>query len=118
LKEIQLFGSGVAGKSLVVSDQRRVNVYYEIREDAEKSKVAIYGTPGTNLFSNLPSIVRGWSVFKNKIVAMAGGAAYTIDVNGVVTNIGALQTTSGLTSQIDNGVLLLIVDGSKCYGRF
>jgi hypothetical protein len=116
LNQIQLFGSGLSSKSLTVSDQRRVNVYYEIREDDEKAKIAIYGTPGLSLFAALPSIVRGWWVFKNKIVAAAGSGVYTIDANATIVNIGSLQTSSGLVSMIDNGVLLFIVDGTKCYG--
>lgn len=116
MKQIQLFGSGVYGKSATVSDQRRVNVYYEIREDGEKAKISVYGTPGETLFATLPNPVRGWSVFKNNMVAVAGSGVYTVNSSGTVTNIGTLQTSAGLTSQIDNGVLLVIVDGTKCYG--
>jgi hypothetical protein len=116
LKQIQLFGSGVSSKSLIVTDQRRVNCYYEKRDDGEKGKIAVFGTPNYNLFANLPSIVRGWWVFKNNIVAVAGSGAYTISALGVVTSIGTLQTSAGLVSMVDNGVLLFIVDGTKCYG--
>ncbi|HXC04591.1 MAG TPA: packaged DNA stabilization protein [Bacteroidia bacterium] len=116
MKQIQLFGSGLSSKSLTVSDQRRVNVYYEIREDGEKGKIAIYGTPGQTLFATAPSVVRGWWIFKNNIVVVAGSGAYTVSSIGVVTSIGTLQTSAGLVSMVDNGVLLFIVDGSKCYG--
>lgn len=116
MKPIQLFGNGVSGKSLTVTDQRRVNCYYEFRDDGEKGKIAVYGTPGQSLFTTVPSIVRGWSVFKSKMVVVAGSGAYTITSGGVVTNIGTLQTSAGLVDIKDNGVLLVIVDGSKCYG--
>ncbi len=116
MKLIQLFGNGVSGKSLTVTDQRRVNCYYEFRDDGEKGKIAVYGTPGQSLFTTVPSIVRGWSVFKSKMVVVAGSGAYTITSGGVVTNIGTLQTSAGLVDIKDNGVLLVIVDGSKCYG--
>jgi hypothetical protein len=116
MQQIQLFGSGIAGKSLVVTDQRRVNCYYEIREDAEKSKVAIYGTPGQVLFAALPAIVRGWQLFKGMLIVAAGNTVYSITTNAVVTTLGTLQTAAGLVSMANNGVLLVIVDGSKCYG--
>ena len=116
MKQVQLFGSGIAGKSAVVTDQRRVNVYYEIREDAEKAKVAIYGTPGQDLAVNLPAIVRGWWVFKGKPVVVAGNKFYTGTNMASLASVGTLQTSSGLVSMIDNGVLLVIVDGVKGYG--
>jgi Phage stabilisation protein len=116
MKQVQLFGSGVNGKSMTVTDQRRVNVYYEFREDTEKGKIAVYGTPAQVLFCALPSVVRGWSVFKSFIIAAAGTGVYKVSSVGAITSIGTLQTAAGLVSMTDNGVLLFIVDGAKCYG--
>jgi hypothetical protein len=115
LKQVQLFGSGIASKSFTVTDQRRVNVYYEIKEDGDKSRIAIFGTPAQVLFASVPSPVRGWWVFGGKMVVVAGSLAYTIDSNAVVTNIGSLQTSSGFVGMVDNGKGVLIVDGTKGY---
>jgi hypothetical protein len=116
LKEIQLFGSGVSGKSLTVTDQRRVNVYYEVREDGEKSKLCVYGTPGSSLFAAIgANPVRGMYVFGGKMVVVAGSGAYTVSSVGVVTSIGTLQTSAGFVGMSDNGIGVLIVDGSKGY---
>ena len=116
MQQIQLFGSGVTGKSAIVTDQRRVNCYYEIREDAEKAKIAIYGTPGTSLFANVSSPVRGWHVFKSNMVVAAGTNVYTVSNSGTVTAIGSLSTSTGNVGMEDNGTFMIIVDGSKCYG--
>lgn len=117
MQQIQLFGSGINGKSATVTAQRRVNVYFEIREDVEKAKVAIFGTPGSSLFASLGSNpVRGWHVFKNNIVLVAGANAYTVSAVGVVTSIGTLSTSTGNVGMEDNGQFLMIVDGTKCYG--
>lgn len=117
MQRIQLFGTGINGKSAVVTAQRRVNVYFEIREDAEKAKVAIYGTPGSTLFASLgTSPVRGWHVFKNTIVAVAWNTVYTVSSTGVVTSIGTISTSVGNVGMEDNGTLLMIVDGTACYG--
>jgi Phage stabilisation protein len=116
LKKIQLFGSGVFGKSSVITNQRRVNVYFEIREDQEKAKIAVLGTPGQTLFVNLGSSpARGMYPFGGYLLAVAGNTLYKITNLGVVTSIGTLQTAAGFVGMADNGKGVLIVDGSKGY---
>src|SRR3974390_620427 len=96
MKEIPLFGSGVFGKSATVTDQRRVNVYYEMREDNEKARIGVFGTRGQALFVSLPAIVRGWTVFNILIIAVAGNSVYSISNVGVVTTLGTIVTSAGM----------------------
>lgn len=103
------------GKSAVVTSGRRLNCYYEIREDGEKAKIVIYGTPGTSLFTSLPAIVRGWHVFGNNLYAVAGSVLYSVSTTGVATARGSLSTSSGLVEMDDNGTQLMIVDGTAGY---
>jgi hypothetical protein len=116
MKEIPLFGSGIGGKSLTVSAQRRVNCYYEVRQDQEKANLAIFGTPGQQLFANLgANAVRGWWVFGANIIAVAGNQCFSINSSGIATVIGTLNTSAGLVSMTDNGKGVLIVDGTNGY---
>jgi hypothetical protein len=64
MKKIPLFGIGVGGKSSTVTSERRVNCYYELRPDGDKTEIAIYGTPGTSLWQTLAGTgpVRGLHV--------------------------------------------------------
>jgi hypothetical protein len=117
LRKIPLWGSGTVGKSAVVTAGRRLNCYYEIRPDADKNKIAIYGTPGTTLFTSLGnSTVRGWWVAGNGVwYAVAGATLYSISTLGVATSLGTLSTNSGYVSMTDNGTQLIIVDGTAGY---
>lgn len=116
MKPIPLFGSATASKSLTVTSQRRLNVYYEIRQDQDQTKIAIYGTPGTEIFVNVGSTpVRGSYVFGTLLYIVQAGRLYSINNSGTIINRGTLNTTSGTVSMSDNGTQLLIVDGTNGY---
>lgn len=116
MEPVKLFGTGVAGKSLAVTSQRRLNCYYELRVDGDKTNIAIYGTPGETLFAVIGVLpIRGaWSVGNVAYVVQAG-LLYSLTLGGVQTNVGTLTTSSGPVSIIDNGTQLLIVDGFNGY---
>lgn len=116
MKTLPLFGAGVAGKSLVVTAQRRLNCYYEIRVDGDKSNIVIFGTPGTTLTNSaLSSVIRGFWVMGTFLYVVAGGTLYQFDANFNLTTIGTLNTTAGIVSMVDNGTQLMIVDGTNGY---
>lgn len=98
MQPVPLFGSGVFGKSAVVTRQRRVNCYYENRADGDKARVVIYGTPGLKLVatiaapSNLP--MRGmlcanetglYVVQSNQFLSLgpAGQVFFTANINSI-----------------------------------
>lgn len=125
MRPFPLFGSGVYGKSMVVTRQRRVNCYYENRQDGDKSKVVIYGTPGLVpkfvLGSPLSTPVRGilgptnsslYAVIYNQFQSVtppASGTTPTIPFSGTI------GTAQGLCSLAANPSVsqILIVDGSS-----
>jgi hypothetical protein len=118
MKPIPLFGYGVAGKSLPVTAQRRVNCYYEIHEDGDKQQICIFGTPGLTLFSNLTTAngpVRGMHNFvaKDLLFAVVGNILYSINPAGQATNIGSVTPGTGLVAMEDNGIQLIILDGTQ-----
>src|SRR5258706_9457283 len=106
MQPVPLFGSGVFGKSAVVTRQRRVNCYYENRADGDKAKVVVYGTPGLVLMFTTGSLpIRGvlsvneaqlYGVIYNQFgmltpPAVPGGVA-------VFTVLGTINTLGGLLS--------------------
>jgi hypothetical protein len=116
LKKVPLFGAGTAGKSLTVTAQRRLNCYYEVRVDGDKTNIAIFGTPGLTLVdSSLSNVNRGMYVMGSYLYVVSGNTLFQFDSNFVRTQIGTLNTSAGLVSMADNGTQLIIVDGTNGY---
>lgn len=107
-------GSGTA-RSVTTNASRTVNLYPVL--DAEgKSPMALYGTPGLARFAD--TVVgdgRGLYEAQGRLFAVVGDSLYEIDQNGTPTARGSLATNAGPVSMADNGVQLVVVDGSKGY---
>ena len=112
-----LFGLGLRSKSPTVTSQRRVNLFYEYQPDGDKTRVAIYGTPGTTLFSDDlgDTPIRGWIAVNDLFYLVHRGTLYEVNNAAVITSRGTLNTTSGRVDIAYNGTLLLIVDGTNGY---
>jgi hypothetical protein len=123
VRVIPLFGAGTKSKSAVVTSQRRLNVYFENRPDGDKSKVAIYGTPGlvaSFKVSNLPAPMRGMAGDAKYLYVCFYNQLYVIVAsNGVVMASNPTQvpvnTTSGNVSIQPSPTQVLFVDGAAAY---
>lgn len=116
MKKVPLLGSGIYGKSAVVTAQRRVNCYYEFREDGDSHKAVVYGTPGTTIFSSINAgPVRGMHSFTNKLLlfVVTGNALYEVNAAGTATLRGSVTGGTNFVGMADNGTQLIIVDGTK-----
>lgn len=114
MKPISLFGSGSFSYSRVVTSQRRLNCFYDIRQDGDKSQLIIRGTPGTTLYITMPSKpIRGWRVVKNILYAVAGPNLYSVTTLGVITFLGSITLNqTNFVSMSDNSLQVIIVDGT------
>lgn len=113
LEPVPLFGSGIAGKSYVVTRQRRLNVYFEQRQDGDKSKVVIYGTPGTVPAFSLPTFpVRGMLGTQTTLFAVASNQFYQLAPTGTTLASGILNSSYGNVSMATNGTQLVLADGN------
>jgi len=114
-----LFGAGTYAKSAVVTRQRRLNVYLENRRDKDKTRIAIYGTPGlvssftTTTPSGLP--LRGFQGTSTALYLAAYNQFQSVAANGSVLASGTLNTTSGLVSIAYSSTQVVIVDGNTGY---
>jgi hypothetical protein len=119
LKIMPLFGEGTFAKSAVVTRQRRLNVYFEQRKDRDKTRIAIYGTPGlvadftTNTPLGLP--LRGFQGTQTALYLAAYNQFQSVAANGSVLASGTLSTTAGLVSIAYSSTQVVIVDGSNGY---
>jgi hypothetical protein len=100
----------------VVSRQRRLNCFYEVRADGDKHNIIVRGTPGTATFVTLPTFpIRGWHVVNNVLYVVSGSVLYSVTTAGVYTVLGYLTNSSSSVSMADNGLQLAMVDGASLY---
>lgn len=114
MKPVSLFGSGVKSYSQVVTSQRRLNCFYDIRQDGDKSQLIIQGTPGSFLYITMPTApIRGWRVVKGILYVVAGPFLYSVNSLGVITKLGEVTPVqTNLVGISDNSLQLMIVDGT------
>lgn len=113
---IPLFGLGQQGKSPVVTAQRHLNLYAEIKQDGERSQVSFYGTPGLVLFVAFGDTpVRGAIAVGDFIYCVHRGTFWEVNNAGVKTQRGTLGTTTGRVSLAYNGTQVAMVDGENMY---
>jgi hypothetical protein len=118
VQPVPLFGAGVYGKSAVVTRQRRVNCYYEQRQDGDKAKVVIYGTPGLLLDfnvsqpTNLPiRAILGTN--ETSLYALQYNQFLSLSPTGTAFFAGSINTINGLASLALNpsASQVMLVDG-------
>lgn len=112
----QLFGIGLFGKSVNVTSQERVNCYIEVQPGDDRSKVAIYGTPGLVLFTSFGDTpIRGIYQKGDYLYVVHRGTLYSVNNAAVKTALGTIGTTSGKVYMADNGTQLMLTDGQAGY---
>lgn len=119
MKIIALFGSGTAQKSFVVTRQSRLNCYYENRQDQDKTKVAIYGTPGL-----VAKYTVGTTGLPLRAFVGSQSGLYAVDYNqflAVNGNTGETQATGSISTITGNASIaisptqVVLVDGNNGY---
>ena len=122
-QEVKLFGLGQQSKSPNITAMHRLNVYYDIQADPDKTNVAAYGTPGTVLFSSVssqPSRGMHWMESNNVLYVVQRGDLWAVASNGIATLKKSLTTINptdinGRVSMANNGTELCIVTGTYGY---
>lgn len=116
-------GPSYTASSVAVDCQRALNLYLEVDplgtgKDGEPS--SLVGSPGLTLKCTLPSSpVRGvWRTSTGKVYAVGGQNVYSIDSTFTATNLGSLNSSTGAVSMADNGLQLIIVDGTGATGGY
>jgi Phage stabilisation protein len=119
VKVIPLFGEGIAGKSYVVTRQRRLNCYFENRRDRDKTKVAVYGTPGLvaafQPSTPLSQPLRGFLGTQGALYIVGYNQFQSISSTGTALATGTLGTTAGIVSMAFSPTQVVIADGAAGY---
>ena len=113
MKKVQLFGDSLQAISPTVSSQMRINCFYEIKKDGDKSNFIIRGTPGLSLASQTLNTfaVRGVFSTMGFMYIVAGNVLYKMGTNNVMTSIGLVSSGTQIVGMSSNGVQLIIADG-------
>lgn len=120
------FGGTYESKSSNLANDRCMNLYPEVMETKQGKCIGgFYGTPGQKLKITLPNLGTGYvagplrglhtATVPNVLIACYGNQVASIDINGNVTSLGHLQTSTGPVSIIDNGSQYAVLDGFQGY---
>jgi len=121
LSDFDFVGAEYQAASPTQDCQVLLNFYPEVdptKKPEERGVIALYPTPGT-LFLQQLLVAQVRAVYTlpggRTLLAVSGSAAYSIDSSYVITQIGALNTSSGLVKITDNGSSAYFTDGNYRY---
>jgi hypothetical protein len=119
MTRIALTGGAYTARSFAAAAQRQVNLYAEPMPEAqgEPARAALYPTPGLRTLVTLPTApVRAIrQAATGDVFAVGGSTVYSLTGDWQATAIGTIGPNSTPVSMTDNGLDLLLVDGSA-YG--
>lgn len=118
LQKIALFGEGIYSNSPVITRQRRLNCYLELRKDKDKSSIVAIGTPGMRFVFNASSLnqpMRGLLGNDTGLYVVTGNLVKSLSSVGSNLLSGIIGTSTGLVGMALNPTQVMIVDGSAGY---
>ena len=112
--KVPLTGSAYTSRSLIASAQRSVNLYSEHNPEDSPFPATYYPTPGLTLIASAPvSEWRGLYMSTTGVLyGVCSNRLYTIDSNFNMKFLWNLNSSTGPVSMVDNGQVLIIVDGT------
>ena len=118
---IPFIGKHYEDRSSNFNSEKTINMYLEFSESPlSKSTVELIGTPGLKLFTTVTptagAVCRGiYTSSDNRLFTIVGDTLAEISNTGIVTSRGTLNTSTTPVKMVDNGVELIIVDGTNGY---
>src|SRR5690606_33725056 len=112
---VNLLGQPYAGKSLIASAQRAINLYAEVNDKTAPVPITYYQFPGNERFAgplaDAPS--RGiYRTSKGTVYTVVGPTIYLVQSNGNMIAVGGIADRASQVSMADNGLAVVLVDGS------
>jgi len=116
--QIPFVGGSYTAESSNINAQRSVNFYPVLDNKEAKTVISMYGTPGLKVFSSIVdeganTVVRGIYKFLGNFYTVIGASVYSVSALGIAILLGTISTSRGNVFIKDNGVQLLIVDGTN-----
>ena len=115
MRAISLFGTGLHGISETMSSEDRLNCFYEVKQNDDRTTIIVRGMPGNYRWITLPTTpVQALRTVGDTLYAVTVSNLYSITTAGVVTNLGTVNATGGAMMS-DNYVQVIIVTGVVGY---
>jgi hypothetical protein len=124
-KKLPLFGEGVYAGNPTITRERRLNCYYQVRKDKDRTAVAVLGTPGMLKQMSIPSYLnapaRGLLGNKTQLFVVALNQFFSLGAPAAAGGIatvsatGTLNSITGPVSMAQNPTQVCIVDGAAGY---
>lgn len=114
---LPLLGGAYKNRSLIAAAQRSVNLYLEKNPPGAQSPVpfTLYPRSGLRLLTRAPSFGIGRGLYQDSagnLYCVIGVTVYYVDPNFTMMAIGTIAAGTSITSMADNGVTIILVDGT------
>lgn len=113
---VPLLGGAYVARSVIASAQRCVNLYPEKNPEDSEVPVTHYQTPGlrTLYTPTIPATWRGLIFASNQVLyGVLGADLYKITPEWALIKLGTIGAGTTPVSMVDNGLKLVVVDGSS-----
>lgn len=116
MSRIPLTGKAYNGTSVIANAQKTINLYGEYTDDQQApTPFTYYQTPGLDLIAtpNLPAKCRcSYRTSKGTAYVVVGPTVYFLATNGALVFVGSIADRQSQVYIADNGLVVVLVDGS------
>lgn len=116
MPNLPLISGAYVGQSYIANAQRCINLYPEKNQDDAPFPFTHYPTPGVKFLKSSPIGTfpsRGmYTATNGNVYRVIGSNVYYVDSAYVHTLLGTIASTAGMCSMVDNGQVMILVDGS------
>ena len=113
---VNLLGQPYAGKSLIASAQRSINLFAEVNDKTAPVPITYYQFPGCELYSSPLNAGINRCTYRTSIgtvYTVVGPTVYLLQNNGAMVFVGSIPDKASQVYMADNGLAVVIVDGSN-----
>lgn len=111
---IPLIGGAYTNRSLIASAQRSVNLYCEVNPKDAPFPMTQYLTPGLTRLA-LPAVGVWRNLYRasdGQVFGVLGSTVYSIAADWTATVIGSISVGNPIVSMSDNGLVVVVVNGT------
>jgi len=117
MPRVPLLGGAYQSRAIIASAQRSINLYPEVNEDEQApAPVTHFPTPGLTTKGTPPTPGIGRCVFRasnGNVYEVVDGAVYYVDNTYFYTLLGSIPVQTTPVIMKDNGLAIVIVDGTS-----
>lgn len=112
---LNLNGGFYLSKSIIANAQRCINLYPESNPPDSPVPMTTYLTPGLTLLATAPNnmpVRCTYRTSQGKLYVVAGNTVYAVSSSWVYTALGTITNLPTICYMADNGLVIVLVDGT------